>query len=129
MRIFLLALLLLSGCAAGRFVTPTNAFVARFEPTAGGFVFRRCRVHLGWTEEDLRSECGEPMRTIPSARPDESCFVYPSLAHAFAVSEVSAPFFVVCTSDFESKKGKEMRVVDVVGVSRVPNARTSTTSR
>jgi hypothetical protein len=125
------------GCRVGTFLTPTNAVIARFEPAPEGSRFRACTVYLGWTEDELREECGQPIRAFASANGKETCLAYLSVAHAMASSNTSAPYFMVCTEEVEHpsqrKKSKtpptiERRVVAVHGVSAVPIAGTATTA-
>ena len=121
-RHFVLAsslLLAWSGCLMKPKPISTAAHVFRFDSDG----FRACAVHLGWSADELRHQCGEPFRSVPNnAYPGEQCFVYKSLAHSPATSSATAPYFVVCLGHEEIRswvqagkgRGKSMVKAELV---------------
>jgi hypothetical protein len=132
--------LTLAACAV-----PSPAVVARFEPTAGGHVFRGCQIALNWRAHTLVEECGPPLACYPAAHnPEMRCLVYDTAARSFAGSDLQAPpFYVVCMAHSSLGKARESvapipgftaedmgryAVEAIYGVSTFPGARTTRTS-
>lgn len=124
-----------SSLAACATTIRTAAEIFRFEAQDSGVLrFRRCVVHLGWTESDLYARCGVPIRRVASVYRAERCLVYKSVAHSLAVTNAGAPYYVVCTrpgvlvntskKEVGSEEGAGLegpwRVYSVSGVSEVP---------
>lgn len=87
---------LLCACAAPSAPVTT---IARIESAdSGPSRFRHCTVRLGWTENQLVFECGEPDAMVYRAGYGNGvrCAVYDSSAHALNSSNRSAPAVVVC---------------------------------
>lgn len=127
-----LAAFLLGGCPTYKHVfgpTPTGAVVARLELDANGAKrFRWCRVHTGWSANELYNSCGVPLAMVPRAatvRPDisfdnERCVIYGSYAHALAVDSHSAPFYAVCLRKVQRGPNEAWETAGVYGLREYP---------
>lgn len=119
-HLLLLSLLVLAGC-----VTSTPATIVRFE----GHALRACTVMLGWSEEDLRGQCGEPIGVAPRAGGTETCLLYSSVAHALGAASHVAPFFAVCLEPTRMRRTRSMVATSVYGLRSIPSTLTSSATR
>lgn len=109
-----LALASLAGCA---FTAPTNAQVARYEPEG----LRYCTITLGWTLEQLRERCGEPIAVVPRIGEGGDCWVYESLARPIvALTAPEARYFAVCSVENMAWKKRGPMVDSVIALTAPP---------
>ncbi len=104
--------------AACATAAPTPAVVSRYEPVAGGLVFRTCVVNTSWSLAELLANCGPPEAFLRNGRiAGGLCAIYKTEAQPFW-AERGAPALAVCLAPHPKGNAPLPPEVAVAGFSR-----------